>query len=989
MDSNFLKNVGETYLQFEVQKIIAIQELNCILRELVHKPSGAQIIHIENNDPENLFCLSFKTYPANSKGVAHILEHAVLCGSKKFPVKDPFFSMSRRSLNTFMNAMTGADFTCYPAASQVEKDYFNLFEVYLDAVFHPQLKEVSFLQEGVRIELTNPKDINSNLQYKGVVFNEMKGSLSSPDSRLWHEMIKLLTPDLPYSHNSGGDPLKIPDLTYEELINFYEKYYHPSQCLFFLYGSMPLKQNLDFLYEKTLKHVICQPAIPPIPKQKRYLKPIKKISHYPVEENDDDSSERTMISFGWLTCPIQQQEDVLALSILDAILMDTDASPLKKELIGSGLCSQADAYIDNEMSELPYIITCKGCEEKDADALEELLFNSLRKIAEEPIPEHLIDAVIHQIEFSRLEVTGDHTPFGLTLFLRAALAKQHGCEPENALVIYSLFEKLNKQAKDPQFLRELLKKYLIENTHFVRLTFSPDKHLAKKEAEMEAMQLLKRKSQLTDAEVKKIIIQTKELEEYLKSVETQDLSCLPKMTLDDVPVLAREFPLKREKHGNFETFYHDCFTNHIVYADICFDLPKIEEEELPYMQLLLSILPEIGCGKRDYAQNLEYIQAHTGGISVSSSLHVQATNSKILKPSLNIRGKSLSRKVDKLFSFYHDLITQPHLNDKKRIEELLKQIHSSLINRLPRHALRYAIQEALSGFSVSTHISNVSFGLKYFHLIQDICKNLESNSSKVIDKLIEIKEKIFSYKNNHLIIACDSSDLLNIKNNHFYDLFTGLPTKEFTPWSSDYTLSTVTSKARSLATPVVYNVKAASTISFAHPDSAAITVATQLFDNKTLLNQVREKGGAYGVGANFSAASGCFYFHSYRDPHITSTLNSFDYAIENTIKGNFSHDDLEEAKLGIIQQLDSPISPGNRAITAYGWFRDDKSTQFRQEYRSRIIDLTREQLIHSVKIHLEKFSEEGITISYGNKEIIEKENKILQQNKKELPLHSI
>jgi Zn-dependent M16 (insulinase) family peptidase len=250
MHKDFLSKVGDTYLDYEVTKYMHIDELQCILRELVHKPSGAQIMHIENDDPENLFCLSFKTLPSSSNGAAHILEHTVLCGSKKFPVKDPFFSMTRRSLNTFMNAMTGADFTCYPAASQVEKDFYNLFDVYLDAVFHPEIKELSFLQEGCRLEFSKPHNPKTSLEFKGIVFNEMKGSLSSPDSRLWHAMLEQLTPDLPYAHNSGGDPKDIPSLTYQQLIDFYENFYHPSRCLFFLYGNLSLKNHLDFLHEK-------------------------------------------------------------------------------------------------------------------------------------------------------------------------------------------------------------------------------------------------------------------------------------------------------------------------------------------------------------------------------------------------------------------------------------------------------------------------------------------------------------------------------------------------------------------------------------------------------------------------------------------------------------------------------------------------------------------------------------------------------------------
>lgn len=988
MQTKFLDHVGDTYLDFEVTKIMPIEELSCVLRELVHRPSGAQVMHIENDDPENLFCLSFQTLPSDSKGAAHILEHTVLCGSKKFPVKDPFFSMTRRSLNTFMNAMTGSDFTCYPAASQVEKDFYNLFDVYLDAVFHPELKKLSFLQEGCRLEFSKPNNPKSALEFKGIVFNEMKGSLSSADSRLWHLMIEHLTPDLPYAYNSGGDPKAIPSLTYEELIGFYETFYHPSRCLFFLYGNLPLKRHLDFIHERTLKHVLPLAPLPSIPIQKRFSHPVKKTFSYPVTE-DEESTGRAMVSFGWLTCALVKQEDVLALSILDAILMDTDASPLKKLLLDSGLCTQADAFIDSEMSEVPYVITCKGCEANKVEELEKALFAALQTIAENPIPEHLIDAAIHQIEFARLEITGDHSPFGLTLFLRSALAKQHGCEPENALVVHSLFERLSQQSKDPGFLRELLQKYLINNPHFVRIVFTPDTKLAKREQKEEKDLLKKIQEKLTEKDIEKIIDQTHKLEEYQKIVESQSLDCLPKVSLDDVPLLVRDFTLKKEMHSTFETFHHDCFTNHILYADVTFDLPYISEEELPYLQLLLTILPEMGSGDRDYVKNLEYIQAHTGGIGFSTSLHVQATDFKHMKPCLNLRGKALHRKADKLFTLFRDLITAPHLEDKKRIEELLRQIHTSLVSRFPRNALRYAIQQALSGFHPATYINYSSFGLRYFYTIQEIYKSLETNSIAVIDKLISMKNKLLSYQNPHLILSCDTECYEDLRSKNFHDLFCNLPAKSFTPWNADYTLSPVMSQARPIAAQVAYNVKAMSSVTFVHPHTAALTVATQLFENKVLLNKVREKGGAYGAGANYSSTTGCFYFHSYRDPHIVSTLDAFDLAIDTIAAGKFTEQDLEEAKLGIIQQFDSPISPGSRALTAYGWIRDGKTKQMRQQFRNKILSLTKHELTQAVIANLVTKKEEAVVVCFGNKELIEKENLRLGTKNKALPLLSI
>ncbi|MBS0627160.1 MAG: insulinase family protein, partial [Verrucomicrobia bacterium] len=270
MTQTFLGHPGEKYKDFTALTCTKIKELDCFFRELVHTPTGAHIIHIENDDPENLFCLSFRTLPQNSRGAPHILEHTVLCGSKRFPVKDPFFSMTRRSLNTFMNALTGSDFTCYPAASQVEKDFYNLLDVYIDAVFYPELKKESFLQEGCRLEFEEASNPKTPLQFKGIVYNEMKGSLSSSDSRMWHAVLEALFPDLSYAYNSGGDPKDIPDLSYEELIEFHKTYYHPSRCLFFFYGNLSLKNHLDYITEKTLKDTLPLSPLPPIPRQPRF-----------------------------------------------------------------------------------------------------------------------------------------------------------------------------------------------------------------------------------------------------------------------------------------------------------------------------------------------------------------------------------------------------------------------------------------------------------------------------------------------------------------------------------------------------------------------------------------------------------------------------------------------------------------------------------------------------------------------------------------------
>ena len=984
-DPHFLKAAGERYGDFVVTKFLSIEELSCTLRELQHLPSGALVMHIASKDPENLFCLSFKTYPSNSNGVAHILEHTVLCGSRKFPIKDPFFSMSRRSLNTFMNALTGSDFTCYPAASQNEKDFYNLMDVYIDAVFHPELKETSFHQEGHRLEFSDPQDARTPLEIKGIVFNEMKGNLASADTRLWHALMQLLVPDLTYAHNSGGDPAEIPDLTYAELVAFHETYYHPSRCLFFFYGDLPLKKHLDFIAEKALKGVAPKQPLAPIKKQARFKAPLCKEMRYPVSESDE-LSQRTIISFAYLTASLLDQEEVLALHVLDSVLMETDASLLKSALIQSGLCIHADAFMDAEMSEVPYAIVCKGCDPENSDKLEKTLKNALSSIVEKGIPSHMIDAAIHQLEFARLEITGDHAPFGLTLFMRSALAKQHGCNPENALMVHALFEQLLSKVTDPGYLTGLIKKHFLENPHSVRLVMHPDPTLSSQEVQQEKQKLAVIKSTLSEKQIEEILTTAKTLSAYQKQTQHQSLDCLPKVTLSDVTPLVRDFPLKQLHCKNLTIHHHDTFTNHILYADLIFDLPHIAEEDLPYVHLLTSLLPEIGCGKRSYAQNLEYIQAHTGGIGASCGLHIQASDPKLGRPSLNLRGKALRRKMSHLLTLMKETVETPRLDEGKRIEELILQLRDSQLSRLNRQAMRYAVQLAVSGFSPASHISQSWYGLRYFKMIESLSKELRQNTLKLTDKLLLLKQQLFTFHNPTLVLACSKEMLQEIQKEDFYGLAEIKTQQPFTPWSLDYPVEPVTSHARIIPAQVAFTAQAFKTVTYLHPHAPALTVAATLFDNKILHHKIREQGGAYGCGATYSSTLGHLYFHSFRDPHLTTTLRTFQEAVRAIASGRFTDEDLEEAKLGIIQQFDTPISPGSRALTAYTWLRDGKTPSMRQEFRGKLLDLTTRDLQRAIELELLPKIEQGVTVTFAGKELLEKENPLLATEGKSLPI---
>lgn len=987
--SHKFQTVGQAYHDFVVTKVTDIHELQCQLIELKHRPTGAQVMYIGNDDPENLFCLSFQTIPQTSNGVAHILEHTVLCGSKNFPVKDPFFAMQRRSLNTFMNALTGADFTCYPAATQVHKDFYNLLSVYLDAVFHPIIDERSFMQEGHRLEFEVPNDPNSQLQYKGIVFNEMKGALTSSGARLNEAISKALFPDLTYGINSGGDPKDIPKLTYEELCNFHKEFYHPSRCLFFFYGNMPLEGHLDFIEKHALQGVHKLPPLPVLPVQPRFQAPKYLIDTYPVDEAEE-TEEKAIIAFGWLTCNILDQLDLLALSIIEIVLMDTDASPLKLALLRSGLCKQATCYMDGEITEVPIIITVKGCNAEDADALEAIIKTSLKEIVEQGVPLTAIDNAMHQLEFFRSEITGDQAPFGLSLFLRSGLLKQHGGEAESGLKIHSIFNEIRKKnIEDPGYFGNLIKKYLIDNPHFVRLIMLPDKSQAARETADEKARLSAIQHDLNHDQKDELVRKAAELALFQQKQEDEDIDILPTLTLDDVPRSPRVITLNNEMVGHLNTYHHACFTNEIVYADLVIDLPHIAEEDLTYARLLTTIMTQVGCNGRNYAENLEYIQANTGGIGASFLFNLQVDNASKFIPSFSLRGKALHRKVPKLFSLMHEICTALNLDDKVRLKELILKQYIALQSGLSQNALKYAINLSSSALDIPARVGYYWFGLEYFWTIERLAKNFDELADELIVKLKHLNELIKSGSKPDLVITCDAAMYDEIKRHQFYGLAT-LETVERPKWTGKYTLPKVPSQGRMIASPIAFVGKVMKTVPYTHPDTPALTVAAFMLDNVYLHTALREKGGAYGGGAVSSPMSANFYFYSYRDPNIVSSIDAFQVAVKEMIAGNFEDVDVEEAKLEMIQGLDAPLAPGSRGDIAYGWLREGKTYEVRKNFRDKSLALTKQDIIDALKKHvLPEFSKSS-TVVFASRELLEKENgKLVEHGLNALPIFPI
>lgn len=957
---------------FRVVHQVQLQEIGCELTQIVHEESGAQILHLGNADPENLFCLSFQTLPNRSDGAPHILEHTVLCGSEKYPVKDPFFAMIRRSLNTFMNAMTGDDMTFYPAASQVKKDFYNLLDVYVDAVFFPKLERLSFLQEGHRLEFAEALDSSSPLLRKGVVYNEMKGAMASPDARSWYRIVQELYPDTPYRFNSGGEPAVIPQLTYEELRDFHRTFYHPSRCLFFFYGNFPLEEHLEYLERRLLSKTERLPPLPPIATQRRFQTPVRVSDTFPIAPGEELGG-KGMILLGWLTARVTDPEEVLALAVLDLLLTGTDASPLKLALLKSGLCKDAGSFISSDMADVPFLLMCKGCEKENADTLEQLVRSELTSVAEKGFAAEQIEAAIHQLEFSRTEIKGDSAPYGLSLFKRCGPLVHFGIAPEVGLRVHTLFRNLRDRFAKPDAIATLIRRYLLNNSHLCRLVMIPDEGQAAREEAAEVQELAQVRSQLSPTEISDIISQAKALKGHQERQEGADLEVLPRVTLADVPEKPQDFPLSQRAEGPFQLFHHDCFTNAIVYGGLCFDLPHLDEEELPFVELFTSLLTEVGAGGRDYVAQLDYLMAHTGGIDAGVSLSPQALDPTQFRPAITVSGKALDRKADRFFPLFVDLLTTADFSDSDRLKELLLQYDSALEHGLSSQGLRYATSMATAALSPAARIGDAWKGYRFYQTVRGVARELDTELPRLQHRLQSLQKRLLAAGQGHLVMSCSSEQLARYQKEKFFGL-ESLHARAESPWQVPLETAPRRLQGRIIASPVAFTCKAIAAIPYAHPDAPALMLAARLFDHTTLHPLVREQGGAYGAGASYSAHDSLFYFHAYRDPNLASTLAAFDLAVKKVAEGQFDARQLEEAKLTLIQKADSPISPGSRAGVGYGWWREKKSFEKRSEVRRRLLSATPEMCARAVAEHLLPGLSQGVVVTFAGKELLEREN---------------
>ncbi|MFY0678653.1 MAG: insulinase family protein [Neptuniibacter sp.] len=931
---------------FDFVRTEKIDSLGIEVSEYRHKKTELTHYHIASDHSENVFLVGLRTVPEDSKGVAHILEHTALCGSERFPVRDPFFMMTRRSLNTFMNAMTSSDWTSYPFASQNRKDFFNLLNVYLDAVFFSRLDQLDFEQEGHRIEFSKPENPESDLEYKGVVFNEMKGAMSSPVSRLWQTVTKYLFPTTTYHHNSGGEPESIPDLSYDELLEFYRTHYHPSNAVIMTFGDIPAEELQSYFEEKALSRFEKLDESIEIHDEKRYFSPLRIEEGYDLDQ--DDLSGKTHHVLAWLLGHSSDLEEQLKAHLISRVLLDNSASPLRHALESTELGSAPSPLcgLEDSNREMSFMCGIEGSEPESADAFEQLVLDVLEKVASEGVPQSMLEAQLHQLELQQREINGDGYPYGLSLIMSSLGAAVNDGDPIALLNLDPVLDKLREEIKQPDFVQKMVRE-LLDNNHRVRVTLRPDGELAERRDAAEKEQLEQIKASLNDQEKQQVIDRAVALQE--RQNQEDDESILPKVTLQDVPE-DMNIPEPLESESSLPFTRYDRGTNGLVYQQVIMDLPALTEQESHLMPLYSSLLTELGCGERTYQENQQYQTEVTGGIHAFSSVRGAPEDEQSVKGFFTLSGKALVSKQQELTALLKDTVEKVRFDETARIKEVVSQIRTRKEQSITGSGHALAMMAAAAKMSPSAALTQSTKGLESIKFFKELDDNLASDSAlqDLSDQLVALHGKIKQAPRQFLMVAEEEhqaalqSELES----------TWKPAESNTELFSLPSLRGHVKQAWTTSTQVNFCAKVFPTVPVEHPDSAALTILGDFLRNGYLHRAIRERGGAYGSGAGQDSADAAFRFFSYRDPRLEETLDDFDASVKWLLDNDHDDQKLEEAILGVVSSIDKPGSPAGEAKQAFHSILFGRTPEQRKAFRSRVLQVSIDDLKRVAETYL-------------------------------------
>lgn len=897
----------------EERPIEDIASYGYILR---HKKSGARVCVIANDDDNKVFSIGFRTPPEDETGVPHIIEHTTLCGSDKFPVKDPFMELAKGSLNTFLNAMTYPEKTLYPIASYNDQDFKNLMDVYLDAVFHPNITKYQeiFMQEGWHYELESE---DAPLIINGVVYNEMKGAYSSPDEVLETAIEAALFPDNTYSKNSGGNPDHIPELTYEAYLDFYHKYYHPCNSYIYLYGDMDVEERLDWMDRNYLSQFGPAEIDSSIEKQKPFDEIRYVETEYPITD-DDPEEDNTYLSYNKVVADVLDRELYQAFSVLDYVLVSAPGAPVRQALIDAGIGQDVYGSFEDGMLQPFFSIVAKNANEEDQERFVTIIEETLQKLVKEGLNQDALLAGINSTEFRFREADYGQFPKGLLYGLQCMESwlfddKKPFIHLECLDTLQFLREQMNTG-----YFEKLIQKYLLDNTHGAVVTVVPKKGLNKVREDALAEKLAAYKATLSPEEIKKLVEQTHHLHQYQEEPSAdEDLRKIPMLGRKDMRKEAMLFHNEEMKAGNIPVVMHEIATNGIDYMTLMFECGDIPQEDIPYLGLLKSVLGYVNTSNYEYADLANAINIYTGGISSGISVYpdLQKTGSVCVK--YEVRIKVLENNLKDAMALVDEILTTSDLKDTKRLGEIIAQVKSRLQVNLSSSGNVVAAMRALSYQSRYAFYQDATLGIAYYQLIQKLDEQMKTDPKQVVDKMKTLVAKVFVQ--NRLLVSFTGTKAAYEKAQPlFVQYFGRLP--EGTK-AGDMAVIELSKKNEGFmdASQIQYVARGGNFKNHGYTYSGTLKILKMILSYEYLWINIRVKGGAYGCMSSF-LRTGESYFVSYRDPNLGKTNEIYE-KIPEFVK-NFNPDERDMTKyiIGTFGSLDTPMNPeakGSRSMSAY------------------------------------------------------------------------
>ena len=929
---------------FALKRSTPIAALNLTVEQYEHPATGAVHLHLASDNPENVFMVALKTVPQDSTGVAHILEHTVLCGSERYPVRDPFFMMLRRSLNTFMNAFTSSDWTAYPFATQNQKDFSNLLSVYLDAVFFSRLDPLDFAQEGHRVEFEKQQGVDEEaLVFKGVVFNEMKGAMSSTTSILWDRLCFELFPTNTYHFNSGGDPEVIPDLSYQQLRDFYAKHYHPSNSIFLTFGNIPAASHQHDFHNLVLHRFSKSDDAIEVALETPFEKP-KRATHPYAVDSSEGLEKKTHHIMGWKLGESADLTAMLEAQVLSAVLMENSASPLMHFLETTDLGSSPSPLcgVEESMREMIFCCGIEGSAPEYFEQFEHAVLSVLEDVANKGVDTERLEAILHQIELSQRELTGDGMPYGLNLMLRSLGAAVHGGDPLAALDLDGVLSTIRERIKDPGYIPQLVRSLLLENTHRVTLTVKPDGELSAQAQRRELDRLEKMTAEMTAEDRTNVI----NLAEKLKQRQTQedDPDILPRVSLEDIPKELPE-PACSKSNTKVAVWSYPTGTNGIVYQQWVKPLPALSGSEADRLPLLTGLLTEVGIEEASYLEVQDRQSAMVGSISAATLTRSDRLDEQNCSAFFLLSSKALANRADNQVALMRDTLLRARFDEGKRVKELINQIRARRDQSITGSGHSLAMTAATAGMSplaLRSHQQGGLEGIRRFRLLDERVKN-EAELQSVLEELQALHSRLISGAEFQAAVIADPDNLGPARDLTVEALGTILQTTSVTAFTPE-TIRESRRECWVANTQVNFCAKAFPTVPSGHPDAPALTVLAAFLRNGFLHRTIREQGGAYGGGASHDGNIGAFRFFSYRDPRVEGTLEDFDQSIRWMLESKHDSLALEEAILGIIGSMDKPGSPAGEAKKHFHETLFERTQDHRALFRAGIIGTTLDDL---------------------------------------------